>query len=66
MDAHVIQRIRRSLLEKRQNVNQWLETAPEPEKECCLACDDEAPVAAHLEVVNEALEKAENETLGVC
>jgi sigma-B regulation protein RsbU (phosphoserine phosphatase) len=66
MDVRVIQRIRQSLLEKRQNVNQWLDTAPEPEKECCLASEDPAPVEAHLEVVNEALEKAENETLGVC
>jgi len=66
MQPGVIQRIRQSLLEKRQNVSVWLETAPESEKECCLGEAPEAPVEAHLQVVNAALEKAEDETLGVC
>ncbi len=66
MEESILHRIQRSLLEKHRTVTGWLETAPEAEIECCLSDDDEQPVQEHLQVIDETLEKVENETLGVC
>jgi sigma-B regulation protein RsbU (phosphoserine phosphatase) len=65
-ETNVIQRIRRSTSEKHENLAGWLGTAPEPEKECCLACEDDLPVQEHLQVLDEVMEKADNQTLGIC
>jgi sigma-B regulation protein RsbU (phosphoserine phosphatase) len=53
-------------MEKHRNLDGWLETAPQTEKQRCLDCEDEKPVQEHLCVLDEVLEKADNETLGVC
>ncbi len=69
MEVKLLQRIRQSLDEKRRNVTGWLETAPESEIECCLDCDDcEAaqPIQEHLQVMDQTLDRADNQTLGVC
>jgi sigma-B regulation protein RsbU (phosphoserine phosphatase) len=65
MEIDLYPRIQESLEEKRQNVTEFLETASEAEKEICL-CEEEDGVQAHLEVIEESLEKIEEETLGVC
>ncbi len=66
METNILHRIQRSLLEKRTNVTKWLETSPEPEIECCLPGESEQSVKEHLHVIGVTLEKAGNETLGVC
>jgi sigma-B regulation protein RsbU (phosphoserine phosphatase) len=66
MESNVFHRIRESLSEKRQNLNEWLETTPEPEKDCCLACEGDQPVQDHLHVLDQTMEKVDDQTLGVC
>lgn len=66
MTENVFQRIQRSVREKHRSVEGWLETAPEPELDCCLASEDQRPVQKHLQVLEEVLGKAEDQTLGVC
>jgi sigma-B regulation protein RsbU (phosphoserine phosphatase) len=58
-------RIQEGLEEKQEKIIQFLETAPETEKENCL-CDDENSVEEHLHVIETSLDKIEEETLGVC
>jgi len=66
MESNVFHHIRQSLTEKRRNLDGWLETAPETEKECCLAGEDEQPVQEHLQVLDQTMHKVEDQTLGVC
>ncbi len=65
MADEMFKRIEQSLTEKRQNIYHWLETAPVEEKEMCL-CEDDTCVQPHMQVIETALEKAENKTLGIC
>jgi len=69
MESDVIGRIQAGLECKRENLVHWLESAPEVEKETCLCCEDEVDeqeVQAHLQVIDTALDKAADQTLGVC
>lgn len=65
MVAELYERIQEGLAEKQKEITEFLETAPETEKEACL-CDDENLVEKHLEVIETSLEKIEDETLGIC
>jgi sigma-B regulation protein RsbU (phosphoserine phosphatase) len=49
---------------KRQNVSEFLETAPEEKIELC--CEDEHAIQTHLEVIDTALEEIQDNTFGVC
>jgi sigma-B regulation protein RsbU (phosphoserine phosphatase) len=64
MATNIFQRIQGSLAEKRQNLTEFLNSAPEEKKNLC--CEDEHEVQVHLHVIENALEKAEDETLGIC
>ncbi len=66
MGENIYHRILNSVQEKRRNLDGWLETSPQPEKIRCVDCPDDQPVQEHLQVLDEAVQKAENETLGVC
>lgn len=65
MVADLYQHIQEGLVEKQKEILEFLETAPETEKEVCL-CDDENCVEEHLHVIESSLEKIEDESLGVC
>jgi sigma-B regulation protein RsbU (phosphoserine phosphatase) len=65
MVIELYERIQEGLEEKQKELIQFLETAPEPEKDLCV-CDDENCVENHLEVIETCLEKIEDNTLGVC
>jgi sigma-B regulation protein RsbU (phosphoserine phosphatase) len=66
MEPDFFQRVESGLLEKRQNLNQWLQKTT-PEKLQIQVCSlDEECVQAHLEVIESAVEKVEEGTLGVC
>ncbi len=65
MAVEMYPRIQQSLEEKRHNVHEFLEEASSEEKKICL-CEGEADVHAHLEVIENSLEKIEENTLGVC
>ena len=64
MLTDLFQRIQFNLAAKRQNVTEFLETAPETKKELC--CEDEHAIQSHLEVIDTALEEIEDQTFGVC
>jgi sigma-B regulation protein RsbU (phosphoserine phosphatase) len=64
MATNIFQRIQESLGEKRKYVTDFLESAPEEKKDLC--CEDEREVQVHLHVIEASIEKAEDETLGVC
>lgn len=66
MEIAFFQRIRKSLLEKRQNLNQWLQATPPAKKRVSLGQEHEEAVQAHLHVLDEALKRAEEQTLGLC
>ena len=65
MQKNVFSHIRSSVEEKRRNLSQWVETAPEPEKEICLTTCDNC-VDEEIAVLDETLEKVESEAYGVC
>jgi phosphoserine phosphatase RsbU/P len=64
MLTDLFQRIQIGITAKRQNLTEFLETAPEEKKEIC--CEDEHGVQSHLEVIDTALEELEDHTFGVC
>ncbi len=66
MDTSVFQHIRTSLLEQRQNLTDWLFTTPPRERQVRLGPMDEQALQAHLQVLDTAIEKAEDQTLGLC
>jgi len=66
MDASVFQQIRTSLLEQRQSLRDWLTLTPLWERQTRLGSVDEQAVQAHLHVLDTAIEKAEDQTLGLC
>jgi sigma-B regulation protein RsbU (phosphoserine phosphatase) len=63
---HALDTIQQGLLKTRENLYHWLEATPEEEKEVQLGSPDPCCVEDHLKVINEALEKAEEGTLGIC
>lgn len=65
MVTEVYGRIQEGLEEKQKEIIEFLETAPEPEKEICLGSDEHC-IEKHLHVIEASLEKIEDHTLGVC
>jgi sigma-B regulation protein RsbU (phosphoserine phosphatase) len=66
MDTKILQRFRENLLQQRQNVLDWLRHTPAEKKQIRLGPTDEQAVNAHLQVLDTAIAKAENQTLGLC
>lgn len=66
MGRILVPQIQKSLTEKRQNLEQWLETSPVDEKETCLACATERDVHTHLDVIGNTMLKTESDRFGVC
>lgn len=66
MEINLFQRIQKGLLEKQQNLNNWLNSAqPEQIEACCGSQADES-VHPHLEVLSSALQEIETGTFGRC
>ena len=66
MDTTQFVRIRDSLLEKRQALSDWFSSAREDEKRLRLGPAVENQFAAHLQVLDTAVEGAQAGTLGLC
>jgi phosphoserine phosphatase RsbU/P len=66
MDGKVFDRFRESLLEQRQNIEEWVENTSPEEKQIRLGPLQEAAVQKHLEVLDSAVQKAEQKILGLC
>lgn len=64
MLTDLFQRIQVGLTAKRQNVTEFLESAPESKIDLC--CEDEHAIHSHLEVIETALDEIEDQTFGVC
>lgn len=65
MVTELYERIQEGLEEKQKEVTEFLETAPEAEKNLCLG-NDEGCIETHLHVIESSLEKIDDHTLGVC
>lgn len=65
MITEVYGRIQEGLEEKHKEITEFLEAAPEAEKEICLGSDENC-IEQHLHVIETSLEKLEDNTLGVC
>jgi sigma-B regulation protein RsbU (phosphoserine phosphatase) len=66
MDTKTFQHFLQNLLAKKQNLLDWLTATPEVKRKNQLGPVDENAVQAHLAVVDAAITKAENKTLGLC
>ena len=65
MVTEIYERIQEGLEEKQNEIREFLQTAPEPEKDLCLGHDEHC-IEDHLHVIESSLEKMEDGTLGVC
>ena len=65
MVTDLYERIQEGLEEKQKEIAEFLETAPETEKDLCLG-NDENCVETHLHVIETSLEKIDDHTLGIC
>ena len=65
MVTELYERIQEGLEEKQKEITEFLETAPEPEKDLCLG-SDEGCLENHLHVIETSLEKIDDHTLGIC
>lgn len=65
MALDIFQRIQVGLDEKRQRLNEFLETASETDKDACL-CDNACCIEDHFEVIDSSLKKLASSTLGIC
>jgi sigma-B regulation protein RsbU (phosphoserine phosphatase) len=66
MEPEVFDSVQENLREKRQNIKRWLKTTPASKKHVRLGPADERAVRAHLDVLDTALEKTADKTLGIC
>ena len=65
MVTELYERIQEGLEEKQKETTEFLETAPDIEKDVCLG-NDEGCIETHLHVIETSLEKIDDHTLGVC
>jgi sigma-B regulation protein RsbU (phosphoserine phosphatase) len=66
VDTALSQRLQKGLEEKRHNLTGWLAETPETEKAVHLGPSGETGIKDHLGVIDTALQKAEEGTLGLC
>jgi sigma-B regulation protein RsbU (phosphoserine phosphatase) len=66
MDKAIFDRLRNSLVEQRDNIQEWLENTPAEEKQTRLGPFKETAVQDHLDVLDTAANKADDKTLGIC
>ncbi len=66
MDTKILQRFLENLRRKRENLLEWLNATPASKKQIRLGPSNEQAVQAHLHVLDDAIAKAENRTLGLC
>ncbi len=66
MGNSVLDRVRSSLVTQRQGLAAWLDSTPTQKKQLHLGPAREEAVQVHLQVLDTALEKAAEHTLGLC
>ncbi len=66
MDTKILQRFRENLFQQRQNLIDWLRNTPAEKRQVRLGPAGEQEAKAHLAVLENALAKADEKTLGLC
>ena len=66
LEYSVFERIRDSLLEKRQTLTHWLGATPQPQRQARLGPAGDGAVVAQIQLIEQALQKADEGTLGQC
>ena len=66
MEAFILDRIRNGLLQKREWITEWLHSTPLNKKEVLLGPSTEQSVLCCVDVIDEAITKADSKTLGKC
>lgn len=66
MDTKILQRFRENLFQQRQNLLDWLRNTPTEKRRIHLGPANEQEAKVHLEVLESALAKADDKTLGLC
>ena len=66
MEALILERMRKGLLQKRDRLTEWLNATPLDKKEVLLGPSTEQSVRTRLEVIDNTISKADSKTLGKC
>ena len=66
MEALLLERMHKGLLQKQDNLTEWLHSTPLGKKKVLLGPSSERSVQARLDVIDDAISKAESKTLGKC
>jgi sigma-B regulation protein RsbU (phosphoserine phosphatase) len=66
MASEIDSDVRRGLVEKRNQLDQWRENSTEEERDCCLASEEEINMESHLHVIDNTIERIEAGTFGIC
>jgi sigma-B regulation protein RsbU (phosphoserine phosphatase) len=66
MEALFLERMRKGLLQKKNNLTEWLHTTPSDKKEVLLGPSTEKSVLCCLDVIDGAISKADSKALGKC
>ena len=66
MEALLLERMRNGLLQKQDSLTQWLHATPLSKKKVLLGPSTEQSVHARLDVIDDAISKADSKTLGKC
>jgi sigma-B regulation protein RsbU (phosphoserine phosphatase) len=66
MEALLLEHMREGLLQKQDNLTEWLHATPLGKKKVLLGPSTEQSVHARLDVIEDAISKADSRTLGKC
>ena len=66
METHILERMSKGLLQKRDSLTEWLHATPLGKKKILLGPSTEQSVHDRLDVIDEAISKADSRTLGKC
>jgi sigma-B regulation protein RsbU (phosphoserine phosphatase) len=66
MEALLLERMSKGLLQKRDSLTEWLHATPLGKKKILLGPSTERSVKARLDVINDTISKADSKTLGKC
>ena len=66
METYILERMSKGLLQKRDRLNEWLHATPLDKKKVLLGPCSEQAVHERLDVIDDAISKADSRTLGRC
>ena len=66
MEALLLERMREGLLQKQDNLTEWLQATPLGKKQVLLGPSTEQSVHVRLDVIDDAISKSHSKTLGKC